>query len=82
MLDVYMQRFEHPYLLALVPIAMGLLGLSAIAQTLGSYQVAGFLALYAMVATIICVIGYTAIISLKYSAQKLQEWRIGRSGMD
>ncbi len=77
-----MQRFEHPYLLALVPIAAGLLGLSALAQSLGSYQAAGFLALYAMVAMIICTIGYGAIITLTYSTQKLQEWRIGRSGMD
>lgn len=82
MLDVYMQRFEHPYLLALVPIAMGLLGLSAVAQTLGSYQAAGFLALYSMVALIICTIGYVALFTLTYSTQKLQEWRIGRSGMN
>lgn len=77
-----MERFEHPYLLALVPIAAALLGLSAVAQSLGSYQAAGFLALYSMVAIIICAIGYTAIITLKYSTQKLQEWRIGRSGMN
>lgn len=77
-----MRRFEHPYLLALVPIAAALLGLSALAQSLGSYQAAGFLALYAMVALIICTIGYAAIFTLKFGTQKLQEWRIGRSEMN
>jgi hypothetical protein len=35
-----------------------------------------------MVALIICVIGYAALFTLTYSTQKLQEWRIGRSGLN
>lgn len=79
MLDQYMKRFEHPYLLALVPIAAGLLGLSTVAEVAGLNQVAGFLVLYAMVALIICSIGYTALLTLKFSTQALHQWRRERS---
>ncbi len=79
MLDLYMKRFEHPYLLALIPTAAGLLGLSTVAEITGLNQVAGFLVLYAMVALIICSIGYIALQTLKYSTQALHQWRMGRS---
>lgn len=79
MLDLYRKRFEHPYLLALVPIAAGLLGLSTVAEITGVNQVAGFLVLYAMVALIICSVGYTALMALKYSTQALHQWRMERS---
>ncbi|RRJ31574.1 PH domain-containing protein [Halocatena pleomorpha] len=77
-----MKRFEHPYLLALVPAAAGLGGLSVTAAAAGLNTVAGFLILYAMVAVIICSIGYTALLALKYSTETLHQWRIERSGTD
>ncbi|UPM44200.1 hypothetical protein [Halocatena salina] len=77
-----MSRFEHPYVLVLVPIAAVLLGLSAVAQALGANQVAGFLVLYSMAALIICSIGYAALLTLKYSTRILQQWRMQRSEMN
>lgn len=82
MLDVYVKRFEHPYLLALVPIAALLLGLSAFSELLGSHQIAGFLALYSVAALIICVIGYSGLISLELSTRVVRQWRYRRSGTD
>ncbi|WP_263019694.1 hypothetical protein [Natronobiforma cellulositropha] len=81
MLDVYMERFEHPYLLALVPIAGVLLGLGVVAETAGYNTVSGFLGLYTMVLLIICLIGYIGLFSLKYSTQVLRRWRIRNSGV-
>lgn len=81
MIDVYMSQFEHPYVLALVPIAATLLSLSVVAQALGVNKVAGFLALYAMAALIICSIGYIALLTLTYSTRMLQQWRMERSEM-
>lgn len=76
MIDVYMERFEHPYLLALVPVAGVLLGLGLVAELLAFHMVAGFLGLYAMVALIICLIGYFGFVSLRFSTQALRRWRI------
>ncbi|WP_137288422.1 hypothetical protein [Natronorubrum halophilum] len=82
MIEAYTERFEHPYLLSLVPIAGLLLALSAVAEVAEVHTVAGFLALYAMVALIICVIGYVAIYSLAYSTEVLRQWRTRRSGLE
>lgn len=82
MIDVYMDRFEHPYLLLLLPIAAILLGLSAVAESAGWYSGAGFLVLYAMVAVIICLIGYGAFFLLKASTQGLRWWRYRRYRTD
>ncbi|SDK55190.1 hypothetical protein [Natronorubrum texcoconense] len=82
MIDAYTDRFDHPYLLALVPVAGVLLGLSAVAEIAGINSVAGFLALYAMVALIICVIGYAALYTLAYSTEVLRQWRISRSDLE
>lgn len=82
MIDAYTERFEHPYLLALVPVAGLLFALSAAAEVAGINTVAGFLALYAMVALIICAVGYVGIYSLSYSTEVLRQWRIRRSDLE
>lgn len=82
MIDVYMDRFEHPYLLALVPVACILFVCAVAASTLGYDSAAGFLALYTMVALIICLIGYVAIYALAYSTEVLRQWRIRRSDLE
>lgn len=82
MIDVYMERFEHPYLFALIPIGGILLALSATASVMLSDTWAGFLALYAMVMLILCVIGYGGIITIAYGTEFLRQWRIHRSDFD
>lgn len=82
MVEAYTERFEHPYLLSLVPVAGLLLALSTVAEVAGVHTVAGFLALYAMVALIVCVIGYGGIYFLAYSTEVLRQWRIRRSGLE
>lgn len=82
MIDVYMDRFEHPYLLTLLPIAAVLLGLSAMVEAAGMGTWSGFLVLYAMVAVIICLIGYSAFFLLKASTRGLRWWRFRRYRTD
>lgn len=76
MIDVYKERFEHPYLLMLVPAAGILLGLAIVMEVLEFHMAAGFLALYSMVALIILTIGYIALYTLKYSTAGVQWWRM------
>lgn len=82
MIDVYMERFEHPYLFALVPITGLLIGVAAIAELLGSHVVAGFVTLYGMVTLIICLLGYLGLYSLAYSTEALRQWRIRNSEIE
>lgn len=79
MIDVYMEQFEHPYLFTLLPIMISLFALSFVAQSLGKNMIAGFLALYAMIAIIVWLLGYVAFYSLGYGRQALQWWRIRKS---
>ena len=79
MIDVYLERLEHPYLFSLLPITVLLLALGFVAQTLGVNKVAGFLGLYAMVAIILWFMGYFAFYSLKYGGRTLRWWRMKRS---
>ncbi|RKD95554.1 hypothetical protein [Halopiger aswanensis] len=82
MIDVYMEKFEHPYLLALVPIACVLFTFAVIASVLGANTWAGFLALYTMAVLIICVIGHIAVYTIAYSTEVLRQWRIRRSKLE
>lgn len=82
MIDAFTERFEHPYLFALVPAAGVLLGLAVGADVTGADFAAGFLTLYAMVALIVCTVGYLGIYSLAYSTEVLRQWRIRRSGFE
>lgn len=76
MIDSYVERFEHPYLFTLVPIACLLFGLAFVADAIGWDFRAGFLALFAIVALIDCLIGYLAFGTLKFTTQTLRWWRI------
>lgn len=82
MIDVYKERFEHPYLLALVPLAGVLFVIAVAADAIGSNRVAGFMTLYAMGMLIMCTIGYIGLISLAYSTEFLRQWRIRRSDLE
>ncbi|MCW8173088.1 hypothetical protein D8S78_17540 [Natrialba swarupiae] len=44
--------------------------------------VAGFLGLYAVVALIICALGYAALYSISFTTEALRQWRIDRSELD
>lgn len=78
MIDVYMERFEHPYLLTLVPVAVLLFLLSVIAELGGMHMAAGFLVLYGVNALIILLFGYAVYFGLKVSTQKIRRFRIRR----
>lgn len=78
MIDVYMERFEHPYLLTLVPVAVLLFLLSVIAELLGMHMAAGFLVLYGVNAIFILLFGYAVYFALKVSTQKIRWFRIRR----
>lgn len=76
MIDVYMDRLEHPYLFSLLPIMFLLFALGFVAQAAGFAKVAGFLGLYGMVAIILFGIGYVGFYSLRFGGQALQWWRV------
>lgn len=76
MIDTYVERFEHPYLLLLIPISFVLLVLGFGAQAAGMDFRAAFLGLFAIGGVIICGIGYTAFGILRFSTQTLQWWRV------
>ena len=80
MIDTYVERFEHPYLFALVPVGAVLFGLALVAHGVGWDFGAGFLTLYAIVMFVICSIGYLAFASLKFTTQGLRWWRIRGAG--
>ncbi|MEY7848519.1 hypothetical protein AB7C87_04865 [Natrarchaeobius sp. A-rgal3] len=88
MIDTYMDRFEHPYLFTLVPVAGLLLVLGVIVDVTGiagpryTNFIAGFLALYAVVALIICALGYVALYSISFTTEALRQWRIDRSELE
>lgn len=78
MIDVYMERLDHPYLFALVPVAAVLFGLSVVAHLFSADTWAGFLVLYSVVMLILCGIGYGTMFSFAYSTEALRQWRVKR----
>ncbi|NGM69805.1 hypothetical protein G6M89_12435 [Natronolimnobius sp. AArcel1] len=82
MIDVYMERFEHPYLFALIPAAGVFFAAAVGATAIGSDFVAGFLSLYASVMLVLCALGYGTIALFSFSTKYLRQWRINRSGFE
>ena len=86
MIDAYMDRFEHPYLLSLVPIAGVLFVCGMLVEILfvagavtvieGADLVAGFFGLFMAVLLIICSLGYFALYVMKFSTEAIYRWRI------
>ncbi|GAB6878187.1 hypothetical protein JCM17823_04610 [Halorubrum gandharaense] len=86
MLDVYMERFEHPYLLSLVPLAGLLFVCGMLVEILfvagmvtvieGADLVAGFFGLFMAVLLIICSLGYFALYTMKFSTDAIHRWRV------
>lgn len=82
MIDVYKERFEHPYLFALVPAAGVFFAVAVGASTIGSHYLAGFLSLYASVMLILCGLGYMTLSLFAFTTKYLRQWRIRRSGFE
>ena len=76
MIDVYMDRLEHPYLFSLLPITLLLFALGFVTEAVGFPRVAGFMGLYAMVAIILFAIGYFGFYSLRFGGEALRWWRV------
>lgn len=78
MIGAYVERFEHPYLFSLLPITVLLFALAVVADQLGWDAVAGFLALYSVIAVFVWVLGYAAFYLLRYGNRALRWWRVSQ----
>jgi len=81
MLDAYMQRFEHPYLLTLIPIAILLFLLSVVTELIGNHTAAGFFVLYGINTVFFLLFGYAFFFVLKLSTHGIRWFRMRDSGM-
>lgn len=75
--SAYVERFDHPFVFALLPTAVVFLAVSAAGEVSGWNRTAGFLALFAIKFVFLWSLAYASFYGLGYAQRFVEYWRVG-----